>query len=346
MTKGKQTRRAVATERPTMRATAFRAQPPALVAKRIERALSCRMCLVQELGPTRFVVRPMAGADPSAASDGVLETPPDPSAESRTYKVSVGDNQMCTCGDKELCIHILFVMLKVFRVEVGNPLIWQKSLLDTEISKIISDRERFQSRQAAPQVPPTVAVTAKYVPFSTLSCCCHFSPISVNRAAPQERRVTRKPLVAGETCPICMDDMTVDEALSWCKYSCGSSVHNKCMRVWAEHKCTSGDKVTCPLCRQEWRPEQVRPLVFADASFSKRACACGRMCLRHCGKKLLLRRALRNPVRSAASPPPAQHLAIRSFTLSHPAPHVERHRCMETFIVASFARYAHGLYCW
>ena len=54
-----------------------------------------------------------------------------------------------------------------------------------------------------------------------------------------------------------MDDMTVDETLTWCRFSCGSSVHNKCMKVWAEHKVSSGDRVTCPLCRQEWRPGQV-----------------------------------------------------------------------------------------
>ena len=62
-----------------------------------------------------------------------------------------------------------------------------------------------------------------------------------------------------------MCDMTVDEVLSWCQFSCGKSVHNKCMRVWAEHKATTGDKVTCALCRQDWRPGQVRAV--SDRSF-------------------------------------------------------------------------------
>ena len=51
------------------------------------------------------------------------------------------------------------------------------------------------------------------------------------RKADDPLRVPRKALVAGETCPICMCDMTVDEVLSWCKYSCGKSVHNKLKRL-------------------------------------------------------------------------------------------------------------------
>lgn len=126
-----------------MRSTAFRAQPPPIVAKRMETALTSRMCMVQEVGPTCFVVRPLSGSEPSANGEADAAAPqPAPERPDATFKVRVGSEQTCTCGDRELCVHILFVMLKVFRLDVGNPLVWQKSLVDAEITKILSDRER------------------------------------------------------------------------------------------------------------------------------------------------------------------------------------------------------------
>jgi len=42
----------------------------------------------------------------------------------------------CRCsgpgsGSKELCLHLLFTMLKVLRVPASNPLVWQLSLTGT-----------------------------------------------------------------------------------------------------------------------------------------------------------------------------------------------------------------------
>lgn len=156
-----------------LRASPFRPQPPALVAKRIETALSSRMCLVQEVGPTCFVIQPAApgpedGATASTTDTAAVGPPPEEGLhppvprELCNFKVSVGDLQKCTCGDRELCVHILFVMLKVFRLPADNPLVWQKSLLDSEISKLLSERERAQQRHK-PAEPTLPTSSKKYV---------------------------------------------------------------------------------------------------------------------------------------------------------------------------------------
>lgn len=65
----------------------------------------------------------------------------------------------------------------------------------------------------------------------------------------------QKEVEEGDVCAICQDDMFEgSEPLTWCKQSCGQSVHAKCMKVWAEHKQSVGDKVTCPFCREDWGP--------------------------------------------------------------------------------------------
>jgi hypothetical protein len=253
------------------RSGAFRPKPPPLVAKRMEEALSSRMCLVQEVGPTCFIVKPLSqsmtegveNASDAASKPSDLEssTPATVTAAIPLFKVRIGESQTCTCGDRELCVHILFVTLKVFRLEPSNPIIWQKHLTEAEITKLLLEREAKLRGRLAGAVKPAAAdarcaVSVDSVVRAVISWECIATRKSDLRKH-EATTVVRKPLSAGETCPICMDDMTVDEALTWCRFSCGSSVHNKCMKVWAEHKTSSGDKVSCPLCRQEWRPGQV-----------------------------------------------------------------------------------------
>jgi E3 ubiquitin-protein ligase ZSWIM2 len=79
-----------------------------------------RMLLVQTVGPTVRVVK----------EDG----------SGRKYKVVIGSKQMCShCRYSEgLCVHILFVMLKVLRIPRDNPVVWQQSLTDNEIDNVLS----------------------------------------------------------------------------------------------------------------------------------------------------------------------------------------------------------------
>jgi hypothetical protein len=55
-------------------------------------------------------------------------------------KVQIGSRQSCSCShpidEKGVCIHILFVMVKVLRISPENPVVWQKSLNDAEIEQV------------------------------------------------------------------------------------------------------------------------------------------------------------------------------------------------------------------
>lgn len=160
--------------------------------------------MVQENGPLSFVVK----------EDG----------SPTKFKVRIGETQSCSCTHPDLCIHVLFVMLKVLRVPEDSPLLWQLALVQSEITQILY--HRFE-RVRRPAVAPS--------------------------EAPKEGgAVERRPLEEGDACPICQEDMQEGEVLTYCTVSCGNNVHAKCMKVWAEHRASLEEPVTCPLCRKNW----------------------------------------------------------------------------------------------
>ena len=127
-----------------MRALPFRSSCPPLVRERMAAAVSGGLYLVAEAGPACFVLREEArSSSPSptpepadadgtttttaaATTDGRDPTPP-PTTRPKTYKVYVGELQRCSCGDPELCTHILFAMIKILRLAEDNPLVWQRA---------------------------------------------------------------------------------------------------------------------------------------------------------------------------------------------------------------------------
>jgi hypothetical protein len=56
----------------------------------------------------------------------------------KKYKVCIGSRQMCSCADGELCVHLLFVMLRVLGVPQANAVLWQHSLTDNELAAVLA----------------------------------------------------------------------------------------------------------------------------------------------------------------------------------------------------------------
>jgi len=79
------------------------------------------MYLVQENGPTKLVFE---------------------DNNHKKFKVQIGSEISCSCGGgkTEHCVHTIYSLLKIFRIEEGDPLLWQLSYIDSEISKIIQNR--------------------------------------------------------------------------------------------------------------------------------------------------------------------------------------------------------------
>ena len=82
---------------------------------------------MQENGPTRITLE---------------------ASNQKKYKINVGSDISCSCGGgrTEHCVHTIYALLKIFRIPEGDPLIWQLSFTDTEISKILEKREAAMLR--------------------------------------------------------------------------------------------------------------------------------------------------------------------------------------------------------
>ncbi|KAL1508237.1 hypothetical protein AB1Y20_004354 [Prymnesium parvum] len=180
-------------------------------------ASRARLFVVQEPGPTSFVLK-------SEASE-------------RQHRVSIGSVHSCSCGARsQPCVHTAFVLLRVFRLPPSDTRAWQSSLIDSELEALVDARarsaalQRAQVREAA--MPPACGVKASGV---------------------ARRPVTEDEV---EPCPICYEDLTPedDEArlLDWCSLGCGKSLHRRCFTMWADHQKSIGKNLTCPFCRTEW----------------------------------------------------------------------------------------------
>jgi hypothetical protein len=235
----------------------WRQKPPDGFDELVAAVASTRMMLLQEIGPTSFVIKeaPREGDPGAAATDAAVAAAAGGATEGGgaregrrrragddKYKVQIGSSMKCSCKAKRdgPCLHLLFVLLKILRVPPENPFLWQGSLLDHEIDQVL--RGRFQ-----------VAASKR------------------KRAAGADAGkdgVQAKAIEPGDVCAICQEDLCDDEGeiltehgpLVYCKQSCGNSVHAKCMKVWAEHKASVGDKITCPFCREDWGPGAVEDI--------------------------------------------------------------------------------------
>ena len=105
------------------RAKPYRSKPTRDFMINYDIALQSRYYLVQENGPTKLTLE---------------------ASNRKKYRISVGSEISCSCGGgrTEHCVHTIYALLKIFRVEEGNDLLWQLSFTDTELEKILERRER------------------------------------------------------------------------------------------------------------------------------------------------------------------------------------------------------------
>ncbi|PRP75555.1 hypothetical protein PROFUN_09041 [Planoprotostelium fungivorum] len=192
-----------------MRSVPWQRKPTSEVKENIAKVAEARLFLVQEKGPSCFVI-----------SDG----------SKGKYEVRIGNLQSCSCPSPSICIHILFVMLKVYRLPPENPLTWQLSLVDDEIEKIVAGRARAQR----------LLVEARPVPTEEVKEGKKEAEVEVERREPLE----------DEVCPICLDDLA-DQDMGWCRY--------ECLNHYAQHALSTGTPIKCPLCRHNWGQFEFTP---------------------------------------------------------------------------------------
>nr|XP_022306012.1 uncharacterized protein LOC111112643 isoform X2 [Crassostrea virginica] len=204
------------------RSVAWRRTCNDLVFWRQCQALNATIYILRETGPTGFLLK----------EEG----------ETKPVKVFLGDPHSCTCStfmkDRDLCKHICWLILKKFRVAQNNPVTWQLGLVEREINDIlfgatVKQRKTPVRRWSTSGPPGTTGFT------------------SDGRPTIQQREIGDD-----DCCPICQDELLgKHQPVTFCKFGCGNSIHIKCMKIWADHQKTQGEKtIKCPFCREDFGP--------------------------------------------------------------------------------------------
>ncbi|CAH8843676.1 unnamed protein product [Trichobilharzia szidati] len=170
------------------------------------------------------------------------------------YKVHLGDVHTCSCNDfmksNELCIHLCWLLMKRFKVDPNNPVSWQTGLVEREISALLDGQ-----------------YSVNKTPSKSLAKC---SNDSENKDEEFKGNNQRR-IEADDICPICQDNLLCQKRypVTFCRRSCGNSVHIKCMKVWTDHQRKQNslgimDSVTCPMCREEFAPLSILIREFTE----------------------------------------------------------------------------------
>jgi len=76
------------------------------------------MFLLNDMGPTHFLFKDQ---------------------DDKKIKVNIGTTISCSCNKShDHCMHTIWVLNKMFHIELTDPLIYQKSYLSNEIEKFIN----------------------------------------------------------------------------------------------------------------------------------------------------------------------------------------------------------------
>ncbi|RHZ50711.1 hypothetical protein Glove_493g50 [Diversispora epigaea] len=125
------------------------------------------------------------------------------------YTTTISHVVSCSCPDFQdghHCKHILFVFLKVLKVNQNCPLIYQKALITKELNLILkkSSKITLPSKERVEQLK-TIAL---------------------------KNQQKRKP--KDGDCQICFETLGNQKKLIWCENGCGNNVHLDCFNKWEE----------------------------------------------------------------------------------------------------------------
>ncbi|XP_028661250.2 mitogen-activated protein kinase kinase kinase 1 isoform X1 [Erpetoichthys calabaricus] len=191
--------------------------------RRVNKVMRARLYLLQQIGPNSFLI----GGD----------------SPDNKYRVFIGP-QTCSCARGTFCIHVLFVMLRVFQLEPSDPMLWRKTLKNFEVESLF---QKYHNRRSSRIKAPSRNTIQKFVSRMSNS---HTSSSSSTSTSSNENSLKDE---EEQMCPICLLDMLDEESLTVCEEGCRNKLHHHCMSIWAEECRRNREPLICPLCRAKWK---------------------------------------------------------------------------------------------
>jgi hypothetical protein len=200
----------------------WRSKPTPELISIMEESVDIRLYLIQEKGPLSFVFQ---------------------DDDKKKYNINIGDGVHCSCGGgkKEHCIHSIYVLNRIFKIQFNDPLIFQLSYSDSEVTKILNSRKADTAGEKGKKKK-------------------NDENFGGDNTVQEGNRMN---LHDDITCAICQEDMYAFQVLYYCTNSCGHNFHTHCLKVWSEHKRSVSDVISCPMCRSVWPDEEFKTAILA-----------------------------------------------------------------------------------
>ncbi|CAH1795279.1 unnamed protein product [Owenia fusiformis] len=195
---------------------------PDAIQKRVEKVRKARLYLLQQMGPNSFLI----GGD----------------SPDHKFRVIIGE-QTCSCG-KAHCVHVLFVMLRVFQIEESDPCLWRVKLKNYEVETLFTNfhqKRRQQKTKKQKRIAKDKLVQSCDTPDSSAAADTSVKDVE-------------------EQCPICLNDMLEGESLVKCEHGCQNQLHQHCISIWFEECRRQWEQLICPLCRMRWDQDSTTPV--------------------------------------------------------------------------------------
>ncbi|XP_053557262.1 mitogen-activated protein kinase kinase kinase 1 [Bombina bombina] len=204
----------------------FSPYSPEETSRRVNKVMRARLYLLQQIGPNSFLI----GGD----------------SPDNKYRVFIGP-QTCSCGRGTFCIHLLFVMLRVFQLEPSDTMLWRKTLKNFEVESLF---QKYHSRRSSRIKAPSRNTIQKFVSRMSNSHTLSSSTTSTSSSDTSSMKDEEE-----QMCPICLLGMLDEESLTVCEEGCRNKLHHHCMSIWAEECRRNRETLICPLCRSKWRSQ-------------------------------------------------------------------------------------------
>ncbi|KAL1406865.1 hypothetical protein Q8F55_006274 [Vanrija albida] len=168
------------------------------------------------------------------------------------YTVEIAQLPSCDCPDfakgNAPCKHIIFIFLKVLKVDVSSAVWYQRALL-----------QRSELRAVMDAAPSTSGVS---VSSKVRTAFLKASGVEVEEDETQETTAEengKRLNSIGEDCPVCFEEMTAAEhdagglVFDLSEGGCGKPLHAQCFAMWSQTAKSKSTPVSCVWCRSKWQ---------------------------------------------------------------------------------------------
>ena len=145
------------------------------------------------------------------------------------YIVTISTKPTCTCPDyvtrNKRCKHIFFVLLRIMKI--SENIVEKKEFSDEELFVMFANSQKLPANKS---IVVDYKLKEKWEKMKKSNTCCEVKQREVN-----------------DDCPICLEEMSKTEKISYCRYSCGNNIHEECLKMWLLKN------TICVYCRAPWK---------------------------------------------------------------------------------------------